>query len=278
MKKPIVDKIVVGLMLVIFGFFFLYPFWIGFWAALKSLKVMNATAVWAPTLQLTLQPARDALVQLWRPAWHSIVIAGLVSVLAIAGGATGGYVLISGKFRMKGVILALVLFGIYIPGATKLLPTLKLVQWLGLYDTDFAVGLSVGAMMLPISTILFRQFYRQFPSSFFEAAVIAGGNHLDIFGRIVIPLSKIPTVTVAVLSLGTGWNVYLLPLVLTTGSPKDRPVGVLLSNLRAGAMQDGTFNMMLAAALLAALPPILLYIFAQKYITTGFRSLGGVEK
>ena len=94
----------------------------------------------------------------------------------------------------------------------------------------------------------------------------------------MLPLSKIPTVTVAVLSLGVGWNVFLFPLVLTTGSPEDRPIGVTLSALRAAAEQDGTFNHMLAAGILAAIPPVILFLIAQRYITSGFRTMGGAEK
>jgi glucose/mannose transport system permease protein len=272
------EQAVIWLGLLLFAFFFLYPFWIALWGSLKSIPVMNQTRVFAPTLRISLEPIREALEVLRKPFGHSVVIALTVSLTAIAGGVMGGYALLAGRFRGKGVILALVLFGIYIPAITKLLPTLKIVQFLGLYDTSFAVGLSVGAMMLPMSTILYRQFYRQIPESFTEAAVLEGGNHLDVLGRIVAPLSKVPSVAVGVLALGTGWNVFMLPLVLTTGNPNDRPIGVALSNLRTAAEQDGTFNVMLAAGVLAAVPPIILYLVAQRYVTAGFRSLGGIDK
>jgi ABC-type glycerol-3-phosphate transport system permease component len=273
-----IERAVIWIGLFLFMFFFLYPFWIALWGSLKSLYVMNQTKVFQPTLNITLEPMRAAFEKLRRPAIHSVIIALTVSLIAIFGGMLGGYALVRGRFRGISVILALVLFGIYIPGATKLLPTLRIIMFLGIYDTPFAVGLSVGSMMLPMSTILYRQFYQQFPKSFYEVAVIAGGNHLDIFGKIVVPMSKVPTVTVAVLSLGVGWNVFLFPLVLTTGSPEDRPIGVTLSALRAAAEQDGTFNEMLAAGILAAIPPIILFLIAQRYITSGFRSIGGAEK
>jgi glucose/mannose transport system permease protein len=210
--------------------------------------------------------------------WHSLQIAVTTTFFATIFGILGGYVLARGRFRGVRVIFGLVLFGIYIPGITKMLPTLKMIQFLGLYDTDFGVGLAVGSMMLPMSTILYRQFYLQIPQSFYEMASLSGANHLDILTRIVVPLSKVPSVTVAVLSLAIGWNVYLLPLILTTGSPFERPIAVTLAELKEEAMQYATFSDMLAAGVLAAIPPVILYLIAQRYVTAGFRHMGGLDK
>jgi len=96
--------------------------------------------------------------------------------------------------------------------------------------------------------------------------------------KIVLPLSKIPSITVAVLSLSVGWNVILLPLILTTGSLETRPVAILLQQLYTEAQQFATFNEMLAGGILAALPPIIIYLIAQNYVTQGFRQLGGLDK
>ena len=128
--------------------------------------------------------------------------------------------------------------------------------------------------MLPMATVLCRQVFRMFPRSYWEVNALACGNHFDALFRIVVPLSKVPAVTVSVLSLGTGWNVFLLPLVLTAGNISSRPVGVAISMLRNAAREDGSVNVMLIGAIIAAIPPVLLYLFGQRYVTSGFRTTG----
>jgi len=278
-KKNHLNSIILWVFVTMFLSFLLYPFWIAICTSFKSLHTFFDTKVFIPALmEGTFQPYIEAFDKILTPMLHSLVIAVITTFIAIYFGMIGGYVLTAGRFKGAGLVFTLVVFAIYIPGSTKLLPTLKIVQFLGLYDTNFSVGLSVGSMMLPLSTILFRQFYVSIPKSFFEVAELSGADHLQIFRRIIIPLSKIPIVTVTVLSFGVGWNVFMFPLVLTTGTYTDRPVGVALSSMRSAAVQDGTFNVMISGAIIASVLPIIFYLFAQKHVTNGFRSMGGVDK
>lgn len=274
MHRETIERAIVWLLLGLLGFFLLYPFWNAIWGGLKTISQIYETRVFEPVTDVTFGPAREALAQIWKPMLHSLYIAVLTTVIAVTFGILGGYVLIRGPRTLTRTVLAMVLFAIYIPPVTKLLPTLKIIQWLGLYDTNFAVGLAVGAAMLPMATILYRQFFHRLPKSYFEVNSLAGGNHLDALFRIVVPLAKVPTVTVAVLSLGTGWNVFMLPLVLTAGNIMSRPVGVAIGMLRNASVEDGSINVMLAGAIIAAIPPVALYLFGQRYVTSGFRTIG----
>jgi len=269
-----IERVLMWALLALFLFFILYPLWIGLVTSVKDLGEIYATLVFEPTLRPTFEAYSHVLALFRDPIVHSLYIAFTVCAVGIFFGMIGGYCLSTQRFAGAGLVFALVLFGIYIPPATKLLPSLRIVQLLGLYNTNLGVGLVVGSQFLPMATILYRQFYTQYPSSFFELARLEGANHLDVFFRVMIPLSKIPTVTVGVLALSTGWNVFLFPLVLTTGTLSRRPIGVALSMLRAGAVQDGTYHYLMAGAVIAALPPIILYLVAQRYITSGFRSIG----
>ena len=268
------ERILVWIVLVVFLFFILYPFWIGLVTSLKPLQEFYSTMVFAPSLQPTLAAYQHVIGLFSRPILSSLYIAVVVSIVGISLGMVGGYCLRDRRSAIIAVVFALVLFGNYIPPITKLLPTIRIVQIFGLFNTNLGVGLAVGSMFLPMATILYRQSYTQFPDSFFELAKLEGANHIDVFFRVIVPLSKIPTVTVGILSLGTGWNVFLFPLVMTTGSMSRRPLGVALSMLRDAAVHDGTYNNLLAGTIIMALPPILLYLVGQRYITQGFRALG----
>lgn len=274
MIRDTIERTVIWIGLALFAFFLLYPFWIAIWGGLKTIPQIYDTLVFEPVLHISTEPAAQAISLIWKPMLYSLYIAVLTTLIAVSFGILGGYVLIQGRSRFTNVVLAMVLFAIYIPPVTKLLPTLKIIQTIGLYDTNFAVGLAVGAAMLPMATILYRQFFRRLPKSYWEVNALAGGNHFDALFRVVVPLAKVPTVTVAVLSLGIGWNVFLLPLVLTAGNIMSRPVGVAISMLRTAATEDGSINVMLIGAIIAAIPPVLLYLFGQRYVTSGFRTTG----
>lgn len=268
------ERLVMWFVLALFLFFILYPFWIGVLTSLKDIRQLFNTLSFVPTLQPTLDSYVYVLGLFRGPIGHSAYIAVVVSLVGISLGMVGGYCLRDRRSPLISIVFAMVLFGIYIPPVTKLLPTIRIVQMVGLYNTNLGVGLAVGSMFLPMATILYRQAYMQYPESFFELARLEGANHLDVFFRVIVPLSKLPTVTVGILSLGTGWNVFLFPLVMTTGSMSRRPVGVALSMLRDAAVMDGTYNNLLAGAIVTAIPPIILYLVGQRYITKGFRTMG----
>lgn len=277
-KRETVEKIIIWLGILMFVFFFLYPFWISFWGALKTLSEIYSIEIFKPTLNPTLQPFAKVWARIRGPMLVSLQISITVTIISVVFGILGGYSLVQGRFKGINFLLALCVFGIYIPGITRILPVIRLIQYMNLYDTELGVGIAVGCTMLPLSTILYRQFFKQIPKEFFEEAAISGANHLQILGRIVIPLSKIPSVTVSVLSLSVGWNVILFPLILTIGPPETRPVAILLQQLHTEAQQFATFNEMLAGSILTALPPIILYLIAQNYVAQGFRQMGGLDK
>lgn len=262
----------------LFLFFILYPFWIAFLTSFKDLAQVFATRPFEPTLQPTFEAYAYVFSVFRRPMLLSLGIALTVTLVSILAGTVGGYCLSQARMRGLSIVVALVVFGLYIPPATKLLPSMRIVQFLGLYNTNLGVGLVVGAQFLPMATILYRQFYLQYPDSFFELAKLEGANHFDVYGRIIVPLSAAPTATVFIMALSIGWNVFLYPLVLTRGSLTRRPVGVALNMLAEAAVQDGTYHFLMAGALISALPPVILYFVGQRYVVTGFRTMGLGEK
>jgi ABC-type glycerol-3-phosphate transport system permease component len=152
------------------------------------------------------------------------------------------------------------------------------VLWLGLYDTDIGLGLILGIALVPLSTILYRQFFVQVPETILDSARVDGGNHFHLLGAIVLPMAKVPMVTVSILSFAIGWNAFLRAVVLTSGDMRSRPMSITIQNLHFFAEQYNKFNEMLAGAIIMAAVPMAMYFFGQRYITQGLRSMGSGEK
>jgi ABC-type sugar transport system permease subunit len=230
LHRSLVEKVVIWTGIVVFTIFFLYPFWISVVGAFKTIPQMIDTLPFVPVLNPTLEAYEKAWNVLRNPFFVSFQLSLLATSISVFFGLIGGYALVKAKYRWAIVVLALVLFALHIPPST--LPALKVVQFLRLYNTIFGVGLALGSRLLPISTMLYRQFFAQIPEVLYEVAVIEGANHFQILGSIVIPLARIPAIIVTVLSFGTGWNVLMEPLVLTSGRAEFRPVAVALTLLK----------------------------------------------
>lgn len=272
--RDIIERVITWAALVFFAFFFLYPFWNVIWGSVKTIPQFSSTLIFEPIANPTFEPFMSALAELARPLWVSFLVAAFTVLISVVFGALGGYCLSRSRYKLTGTLLALVLFGLYIPGVTKLIPLLRVTQLLGIYNTPWGVGIAIGSVQLPISTVLYRQYYKQLPESLFESARISGANHLHMFSGIVIPLSQVPAVTVAVQAFTIGWNNLLFPLVLTSGTASSRPAAITVANLRIAAQREATYNQMLSAGIIAAIPVIVLYLVFQRYVTGGFRQIG----
>lgn len=255
--------------------FFLYPLWIGLVGSVKTTDQILRTKVYLPTLPFQFESYKKALGLLAKPLEASLALGLYVTAIAIGLGILGGYSLGLCRFKGRNLLIALCLFGIYIPPVTKMLPALKIAQWLGVYNTTFGVGLITGAMVMTTATIVFRQFYIQIPKTYLEAVTIEGGDHLHIMRYVILPMSVSPAISVFVMAFTIGWNNYMMALVLTQGPIESRPVALSIAILKDLALFEGDYSVMLAGGILAALPPILLYVLCQKYVQAGGARGGG---
>lgn len=262
-----------------FVLFFLYPLWIGLVGSFKTTAQVINSKVYMFDFPLDFSSYATAFGILSKPLWISMKLGVYVTVITIVLGILGGYSLGICRFKGRGTLLAICLFGIYIPPVTKMLPALKLSQWLGVYNTVGGLGLVTGAMLMTTATIMYREFYARIPRAYIEAAKVEGANHLDILRHLVLPMSVSPSISVFVMAFATGWNNYMMALVLTQGSISSRPVALSVATLQDLALYEGNYGVMLAGGLLTALPPILLYILFQRYVRIGsVRDNGTVDK
>jgi glucose/mannose transport system permease protein len=186
------------------------------------------------------------------------------ALLSSALGSLNGYILAKWKFRGADVIFPLILFGMFIPYQSILIP---LVQFMNAIGVTGLPGLALAHIIygIPITTLTFRNYYAGLPDELLEAAKIDGASMLGIYRHILLPLSIPSFVVVLIWQFTSAWNDFLFAVVLTGN--QDWPITVALNNM-AGS-QIIAWNVQMAGSLLAALPTLLVYIFLGRYFLRG---------
>ena len=187
-------------------------------------------------------------------------------ILSALWGSISGYALSLWRFRGSELLFALILFGLFIPYQAILIPLLTTLQLLKLFDSLAGLSLTHVIFGLPITTLIFRNFYAAIPTELLDAARVDGAGFWQVYRRIVLPLSVPAFVVVGIWQFTSIWNEFLFAVSLTS-SPDTQPVTVSLQNL-AGSFA-AQYNVQLAGALIAAVPTLLVYIFLGRFFVRG---------
>lgn len=213
----------------------------------------------------------------WKYALNSLIYALIVIILNVLINGLAGYVLAKFNFPGKKFFNFIIIFLIVVPVETSIIPLYSIVkQLLGLTGK-----LSVLAVILPSSIsifniFLFRQFFVSIPTEYEEAARIDGLNNLQIFFKIILPLSKPIVATVSVFCFIGVWNDYLWPtMVLPYAGEGEWPLYPIQAALTSILSIPGITNgQVMAVLVVTSLPIFIIYIVAQKYIVKGFGTAG----
>lgn len=205
-----------------------------------------------------------------RPVWmmmrNSLIMAMGITVGKIAISLTAAYAVIYFRFPMRRTCFWLIFITLMLPVEVRILPTFEVVAMLGLLDTY--TGLIVPLIASATATFLFRQFFLTIPDELMEAARIDGAGPLRFFFDVVLPLSRTNIAALFVILFIYGWNQYLWPLLITT---QDRMYTVVMGIQRMvyalEAVQE--WNLIMATALLAMLPPVVVVIIMQRLFVRG---------
>ncbi len=199
--------------------------------------------------------------------WNSVLMAVPAVLLSTAWGALNGYVLSLWKFRGSDTLFALLLFGVFMPFQVVLLPMSQVLGWLGLSSSVGGLILVHLLAGLPSTTLFFRNYYAAVPGELLRAARIDGAGFWMIFLRIILPMST-PIVMVTLIWQFTQiWNDFLFGVAFTGADSK--PVTVGLNNLANTSSSVKAYNVDMAAALIAGLPTMLVYVLAGRYFVRG---------
>jgi glucose/mannose transport system permease protein len=260
-------------LLVILALLFLLPLYVVIAGSLKSFTEVSSSSIWALPASPSLESFTDSLTP---PLANSGGIAsGLVNsltmtipavVVSALWGSITGYALSMWRFRGSELVFALVLFGLFIPYQAVLIPLLTTLQVLKLYGTLPGLALVHVVFGLPITMLIFRNFYAAIPNELMDAAKVDGAGFWGAYRRVVLPLSAPAFVVVGIWQFTNIWNEFLFALTITN-SPDTQPVTVSLQNL-AGSFA-AQYNVQLAGALIAALPTIVVYILLGRYFVRG---------
>jgi glucose/mannose transport system permease protein len=199
--------------------------------------------------------------------WNSVLMVVPAVLISTAWGALNGYVLSLWKFRGSELLFGLLLFGVFMPFQVVLLPMSQVLGWLGLSSS--IVGLIVVHCLAGLAgtTLFFRNYYAAIPKELMQAARIDGAGFWRIFWRIVLPMST-PIVMVTLIWQFTNiWNDFLFGVAFSGADNK--PVTVGLNNLANTSSSVKNYNIDMAAALIAGLPTMVVYVLAGKYFVRG---------
>jgi glucose/mannose transport system permease protein len=225
-----------------------------------SLKTM-----WDLPETLSLDNFKKAFEILSPNLWNSLNIVIPAAILSSILGSLNGYVLAKWKFRGADTIFTLILFGMFIPYQSVLIPLVQFMNTIGLYGGLPGLVLVHIIYGIPITTLTFRNYYASIPNELVEAAKIDGAGMLGIYWNILMPISIPSFVVVLIWQFTQAWNDFLFSVILT--SPKNWTVTVALNNISGG--QIIPWNLQMAGSLLAALPTLLVYIFLGRYFLRG---------
>lgn len=263
-------------LLLVAAVLFLTPLYVMVVTSLKDAQDIREHSLvsWPQTLQF------ESWVLAWNSActgaqcsglqpffWNSVAMAVPAVVLSTAWGALNGYVLSLWKFKGSDTLFALLLFGVFMPFQVVLLPMSQVLGWLGLSSSIMGLVLVHLLAGLPSTTLFFRNYYAAIPQELLQAARMDGAGFWLIFRRIILPMST-PIVMVTLIWQFTQiWNDFLFGVAFSGADSK--PITVGLNNLANTTSSVKAYNVDMAAALIAGLPTMLVYVLAGRYFVRG---------
>lgn len=260
-------RIVVYVLLAIFAFLFLVPVYVAIMTALKGVAEVGRSSIWAPPTEPTFANFTNAFNVLKNGFFNSLLLSIPGVAISAMLGSLNGYVLSKWQFKGSNLIFTLILFGMFIPYQSILIPLVQFLQTLHLYASIPGLILVHVIYGIPITTLIFRNYYAGVPTELIESGTIDGAGFFGIYKNIVFPISVPAFVVVLIWQFTAIWNEFLFAVTLNS-NPATQPITVALAGL--GSSQAGTdYGLQMAGSLLTALPTLLVYIFLGRYFIRG---------
>jgi multiple sugar transport system permease protein len=284
-----VYKTVSVIVLVILAILFAFPLYWIITGSFKSMQEINSTTpVWWPTqwvltnYQKLFSKRSAPLFEIFgivgptvpgaiRWLVNTVFMAVVSMVLTCITATMAGYALAKKRFVGRGVIFSLIVCAMALPKQVILIPLIKEISALGLYDSLWAVIFpTVG---WPFGVFLMKQFSEGIPNELLDAAKIDGAGELRTFNQIVVPMIKPGIGALAIFTFINSWNDYFMQLIMLTSS-KNLTISLGIATMQAENSTD--YGLIMAGAALAAVPIIVVFLIFQKYFTKGI-TMGAVK-
>jgi glucose/mannose transport system permease protein len=275
-RRPSLARIAIHAALIGAAAFYAIPLLVMISTALKSMPEIRQ----GPIFSLPIDPSFAAWSKAWLSActglycegiqvgfWNSVRITVPSVFLSVLLGAFNGYILAVWRIPRAEFLLSLMIFCAFIPYQVILFPIVKLLSTVGLYGSLAGIVVIHVVFSIPILTLLFRNFFVGVPPEIMKAARIDNIGFLAIFLHLMLPLARNVIIVAVILQFTGIWNDFLLGLVF--GGRDNIPMTVQLNNIVNTTYGEREYNVNMAATMLTALPPLLLYLLSGRYFVRG---------
>ncbi|WP_263772525.1 carbohydrate ABC transporter permease [Propionivibrio soli] len=279
MNSKIIGRIGIYAFLAVSTAFFLIPVYIMVTTSLKGMPEIREGNIFA----LPLDPNFSAWFKAWSSACIGMACDGIRGgfgnslkimvpsvILSVALSSLNGYALALWNVRRAELMLGLLMAGAFIPYQVLLYPLVIMTRTLGIYGTlpgIIAIHVLFG---LPVLTLIFRNFYASLPTEIMKAARVDGAGFMQIYWRIMLPMSPSILVVAVILQVTGIWNDYLLGLIFA--GRDNLPMTAQLNNLVNSTFGEKEYNVNMAATILTAATPLLVYLASGRYFVRGITS------
>ena len=258
-------RVVLYIVLIVGTMIILLPFFVMLNTSLKDPASINLATTWHLPERPFWQSYAEVFEEFGPRIWNSITLVTNATLLSSMIGSLNGYVLSKWRIRGERIIFPLILFGMFIPYQAVLIPLFEFLRHIDLFGGVASLVVVHSIYGLPITTLIFRNFYMEIPDEMLEAAAIDGAGFFAIYSQIIFPLSTSAFVVVIIWQFTQIWNEFLFAVTLTAGNSE--PITVGLAHLAGG--EAVKWNLPMAGAVVAALPPILVYVIVSRYFVRG---------
>jgi len=273
------QRVVLYAVLVAFAVLYLMPVYVLIVTGMKSFAEVSLYRMWDPPSGLHF----DSYAKAWFGSeaegfrglnvnfMNSVYLTIPATILSAMWGSINGYILAKWKFRGSNVLFPLLLFGMFIPYQSILIPLVQTLQKISIFGVRLygsIPGLILAHVIygIPITTLIFRNYYANVPTELIEASRIDGANIFGIYRHVLFPLSLPGFVVVMIWQFTSIWNDFLFAATITS-NPEAQPITVGLNNLAGSYIVE--WNVQMAGSLIAALPTLLVYIFLGRFFMRG---------
>lgn len=267
-RKSIAGLWVDAVSLIIIGVVFIVPF---IFILMTASKTRQEAALfqftWPSEFQLV-QNIRDVLAfgdnRMFLALWNSTILTVSSVTLIVLFSALVAFVMQRRNDRLAAIVSSVMLAGLIIPPAV--VPTIFLLQWLGIYKTLFGLIMIEVAFTLSFATLIFRAFMGSIPREIDEAAIMDGASPMRVFVSIVLPLLKPAIITVIVVSSIAVYNDFVGPLYFLPGAENVTAQLTLYGYISQFSSQ---WNLLFANVIVITIPPLIMFMFFQRQIVSG---------
>lgn len=262
--------------LIISAGFFLIPLVVIFTTSLKTVEEIRTGSIFFLPNSLDFSA--------WAKAWgtacigrecngispgffNSVKIMVLSTSISLLVAAINGFALAQWRIPHEGKLIGFILLGAFLPYQVMLFPLVRMFTIAGINQTLFGIVLVHVLFGLPVLILIFRNFYLSLPAELIKAARVDGAGFFQTFFRIILPMSVNVLLVAAILSVTGVWNDYLLGLIFA--GRENLPMTVALASIVGTQIGVPEYNVNMAATLITALPPLLLYLVSGRYFVRG---------